>query len=660
MITPPSAEFTTAASAGRRYPKLKVDFLWTDPFVQSGNVVTSTHLNDFCGLLSSAVEEDLLLHTADTVLVTPHKYVINDGTLINDGTFYPIPSTVAEAANNQVGWYTSGICDGSGNFAEAQELTITFSEVRTIKQIIVVGEPTLGEYPTDFDVEIYNESDVLLNTTTNFTGSSVETQIDFTEDNITTAKYMILKLNSWSVVNTIGKIVEFFGIISDTFYGSDVVLSMDILEESESDEDTSPFGSASCNELTLELQNISLAYEGSVIEDPFLPENTNSYLQNSITKNVRITPYIGFMLPDESIEYVSMGIFWSIDWDVSQSKVPAQIVARDRMELLRNNTFLADEILEDVTLYEVAEYVLNNAKVNIPLNDLEWEISDDLDDYTIAYVWLGKVTYFEALRKIATACMGRVFCDRSGKVIIEDFNADQESGSPDIIITDDFFDQKRKSHDIKNYVTVPVVPLSPEVEENDHYTSGDINVEAGDSTVTESVSWEDDALMDHDVTIFDEDGVTMAVSGTPVYYPWGAEITFAKISGASGTFKYTITGRKLKTQQHEPEIAYDQVSINLYKKQEYVASENNLIQTSAIAAIIAQAMLCSLLLDWRDVEDEVQGNPCTEIGDIADIEVYSKLSVSHETRIVRQQFKASSGGLRCVVTGRKTIDFGGV
>jgi hypothetical protein len=660
MLTAPSIDFTTAANADYREPKLRIDVLWTDPFVQSGNVITSPNVNNFCGLDSSVVD-DLLGHVADTRLSTPHKYIINDGTWINDGTFYPIPGTIEDAANNQVGWYTSEVAGGGGFFENPPEITVDFAEARTIQQLIVLGEPTLSEYPTEFDVYIYDDGDNLLNTVTEFSATSVETILDFTSDNITTASYMVLKLFSWSAPNTIGKIVEFFGVITDTFHDADIV-SMDILEEMESDEEDTPFGTMSANELNIELQNVSIERDSDDIVDPFLPENASSYLTNSITKNVRLSPAIGFRelnASDQPIEYVPMGVFWSTDWDVSQSEFSARVIARDRFELLRLNTFFDNEILVNVTLAEVAEHVLNHAKINIPLNDLEWEIDSDLANYTVNYVWFGRVTYFEAIKKIASACLGRAYCNRSGKIIIESYISDSVTGVPDFSIgTNDFFKQSRKMQSVKNYVSVPVCPLEPEAATGDIFESETISVFAGQYTVTQNITWGEDAVMDHAIVILEESGVTMFVT-SEIYYPWGADVTFTKISGTDGTFSFKMTGRRLVPVTYIPDaVASDEESIRLLNKQEHRLDDNYLIQTSEMANIIANAMLSLLLERWRNVENEVPGNPCTEIGDLANIEVYSKQSISHEYRTIRQQFNASKDGLRCMITSKRTIDFG--
>ena len=658
MITPPSAAFATAAAATYRVPRLKVDVLWTDPFVMSGNVVTSADTNNF-GDLDSEVIEDFLLQVVNTKTATPHKYIVNDGTWINDGTWYPVPGTVEEAAENEVGWYTDEVAGSSGVFATPPELTVTFSEVRPITQIVIAGELTINEYPADFDVYVYDTDSNVLNSVTHFENTDLIKYIDFSEDEIIDAKSIKLVLNTWSRGDTIGKIAEFFGVITDTFYSDDVV-SMDVLEEIEAEGSTPAFGAMTCNELNVEFQNVSMqrntSTDGETVQDPFLPENTASYLKNSITPNVRLTPYIGFMLSDGSVEYVKMGVYWSTDWDVSEASFSASVTARDRFELLRQNIFRQNEIWSDVTLKEVAEMVLDSAKKYIPLGDLEWSISDDLSDYTVNNAWFGQVTYFEALSQIAKACFGRAYCDRDGKIIIETYKSNQSTGSPDFTVSK-YFDSSRSMCELKNYVIVPVCNLIPENEADDIYASPEITVTSDTDEIVQHITWEDDAVIDHEIVITKQTLITVTVISQK-FYAWGADITFFNYSGTTGSFEYKITGKKLELSKIDDITLQDEDSIRLYNKQEENVDDNFLIQTYEMAQDIADAALTILSDVRRDIDVEVIGNPCTEIGDIANIMVYKKLDKYEEFRVIRQQFNADSSGLRCKLTGRKTIDYG--
>ena len=744
-----SASFITAANANLNYPIAKVDLLYTDPFINSGNIAASADMNSACGMVTT-LKEAMVQQLCDTITATPHKYIVNDGTWINDGTFCWAPGTAQELADNQVGWYSATVADAAGDFAVYPEAIVTFAEDRSIQVVSVVGDPTIGQYPVDYDVYVHDVTGTNELGHETVTGNtSVEDTVDFSADEITTARSIKIVVKKWSVGSTILKMTEFYGVITDTFYMDDIV-SLDVLEEMEADNSTSPTGNMSCNELNLELQNVQLIRSnGDIVDDPYFPDNIASYLHNVITQNVRITPYLGFRLPDtfsasnatiidsdtiaftanqsviegyilnygtsaidvvasiinlsggtvsianavyskyfctlrftkltgsvvtfkirltgkafvqHNLEYVKMGTFWSTEWNVSEDDFAASVTARDRMEILRNNEFVADTIPETCTLYQMAEMVINKAKYSIPMNDLTWTIDSALSGYTLEYPWLGKVNYFEAITKIAEACQGRAYMNREDELIIEAFDADQISGVPDFTVARvDYNKQTRpiKLSTVKNYITVPYGPLAPETESSEIYTTDEITIEAGDTTKTVPIEWGDDAVLEPLAEPVEQEDVSMVVSAGTVYYPWGASVVLTKISGTSGTLKIKITGKKLVAGEVKEKSVWDSLAIAIpNNKKVHKLNHNSMIQTEIAAVAIGNSLLLSLADARRDVTVEYSGNPATEIGDIANIEVYSPTAVYDEFRVMRQQFKFDSTGLQCNFTGRKTVNFG--
>lgn len=411
-----SADFLTAAKATVRKPKAKVEVLWTDPVIVTANEAITTDVDHV-----SWHDPNVF----DNVTTTPFKYFILDGSNDLSGDYYAAPGTEAEAIDNQFGWYTDDVADYEGDFVATPEIRVNFGDApRAVNQIVVVGEPTLNQYPTEFDLAIYDSGDVELFSDT-YNGTSATTSIDLTDEGITTAAYMILTLKSWSETDTMGKIVEFFGVITDTFYTDDIV-SLNLLEEREIKNATVPYGNISSNEIDLELQNISIdRITGETVDDPFFPDNTDSYVHGSMTPNVRITAYYGFELDDESIEYTAIGTFWTNDWNVSESKFSVSTTARDRLALLKEVDFFQGEILNDYTLYEIAEYVLTRAKQTVPMSDLTWSIDSELSSFTVPYCWFGELNYYEVLAKIAEACRGQVYMSKDDVLIIESYTADE-------------------------------------------------------------------------------------------------------------------------------------------------------------------------------------------------------------------------------------------
>jgi hypothetical protein len=121
-----SPAFSTAIAASKRWPKAKVDILWTDAFVNSGMVVESTDYArsaETTGTLKFSWHDPQLV---DTVKATPHKYLILDGSSVCDGTFFCAPDTAELAALNQFGWYSESIGDEFGDFETSPSATVVF------------------------------------------------------------------------------------------------------------------------------------------------------------------------------------------------------------------------------------------------------------------------------------------------------------------------------------------------------------------------------------------------------------------------------------------------------------------------------------------------------------------------------------------------------
>lgn len=731
-----SAAFDAAAASTCPNPKSALDILWTDPFVLSGMTVET----DDEGHISWHDP-----HVVDLEKSTPHKYFILDNSAVLDGTFFLCPSTIAEAVENQFGWYSDSVCDETGAFSGAlphPSVIVRFADPRPIKQLVVVGEPTIGQFPDDFDIAIYDEDDNELYSD-NYTGTAVETLIDLSSEGINAAKYAILTINHWYPGGTMAKIVEFFGTVSDTI-GADDIVTMSIIEEREMNSGSLPIGNLSCNEIDIEIQNIRLVREsGEVVEDPFFPDNSASYLSRQMTPNIRITPFIGFKLPNtfealpsdiittaainftsttknmflyeimygeivgesaaeivdevdieasitaaayflnrcvltihkdtgisgtckvkitgkkllaSTTELIKMGTFWTNDWNVDESAFSVQVTARDRLSLLKDVEFRLEEILVDKTLHEIAETLLNHAKQNIPLTDIVWDIDSELESYIVPYCWFGKVSYTQALAKIAEACLGQVYMSKEDVLIIESYTANQ-SGTPALVINEDEYWSRKQpinSSNLKNHVTVIISPLTIEDEAGDVTTTEDIVFGSEVTDIEQEIFFGDDAVSEPSASIVEEIGITATITESK-FYAWMCVLTLHKNSGTVGTCKIKITGKKLINNESEEYVSSDQNSILLYGKKEYSYKENFLIQSSSIAGMIATNLLLSYANPRKDVSIDWIGNPAIELGDIIDNP--GKYPTDDDCYTVFKQNIKYDGSLQTITEARKTIDF---
>lgn len=641
-----SAEFDAAAIATDREVKAKLTIQWTDPYVDTSVEETTTDEN------YRTVTE----HIIDTVTNTPHKYAILDGTFLLDGTYHPAPCTDAEKDANQMGWYSGSVCDGSGDFSPTYPaIEVEFTD-RTLYAISVVGEPTLNQYPVEFDLYAYDDEDAELFHEVVTGNDEVRYEISMPGGELLEVVKIKLVIKKWSAVDTVVKITEFFTNDIIDFFSEDIV-SMDLLEEREIRDGSLPVGNISCNELHLSLQNVSIVHNGEDLEDPFSYGNDDSYLQTFLRPNRRVTAYLGFKLPDDTIEYVLIGTFWTGEWQLKQDDFSVSVTCRDRMELLRRAEFISEEFFTDTTLYDAAVYVLEHARDNIPLKDLTWEIDTELQNFTIPYIWFEKDNYMATLRHIAEACIGQVYMSKNDVLIIDSYTKNSPDSVDLEITTDNYFtkDQPANNDDMANYIEVETQILLPSEEPTTvHESASAISIGSLETQTDIEIHYNEAPVEDAEAEIVDETGgVDVTITGEPTYYPWGVIITVENGNAVAGTYKFKIDGIVYSYKGSEIIIAQDATSIFENGKLLYKYPANYLVQSSAVAQTIADELLASYKEPRKDLAINWRGNPALELGDVVETLEYIKDEDSDADFIGFRNQLRFDGTLKCMTNARK-------
>ena len=117
-------------------------------------------------------------------------------------------------------------------------------------------------------------------------------------------------------------------------------------------------------------------------------------------------------------ELVPLGAFWSGEWHAASDKVYASTAGRDRLELMRDTIYPMSNIRHNVSLFTLASQVLENLNFLGITADDYW-IDPALQDIIVPVAWLDVVSHREALRQIAEAALGQVYCDRNGIIRVE-------------------------------------------------------------------------------------------------------------------------------------------------------------------------------------------------------------------------------------------------
>lgn len=431
-MLPTTATFDTAIKATARKFRSRVEVTWVDSDIDPTIVCTANDFNRINNAADVPSGDENLQHAADGRTTAPYKYAHLDQDLIADGSFHPFPGTVVLSAASETGWWGATECNSNGEWIDSTTplptttaipsglnptLTITFAN-RAINSLLIVGESNYNEYPVSFEVRIYLGAALLYTeTVTNSVG------VDWYLDGVSWRKSlpdlpilyncdsMQLEVIKWSRPNRVVKIVEFYTAVVETYEDNDI-LNFSLLEENQISDGSLPVGNISANELDLKLQNV---------EDRYFVGNTNSSIYTMIKRNRRIRAWLGSVISKfnvdpalETVEWLPLGIFWSGDWQADELGTYVSTSARDRMELLRKALFETSELYENITLYDLADIVLADAKLKMA--DMVYNIDVSLSAITLRYAWFEKVSYFECIREICEACQGYAYVDRYGVV----------------------------------------------------------------------------------------------------------------------------------------------------------------------------------------------------------------------------------------------------
>lgn len=347
------------------------------------------------------------------------------------------------------------------------------------------------------------------------------------------------------------------------------------------------------------------------------------------------------LIKKHNTEFVSLGTFWSGDWDVPEDEIYALTTGRDRLEVLRKSTYDTSKVEVNTNLYDIAENILKSAE----LLPTQYWIDDELKDYEIPYAYFDSQSHREALRKIAEACVGQVYCDREGIIRIEGASYLESKNDVDLVITkDDYFRKNNpaKGEEIANSIEVETQFLNPGTPKEVYRSNEAISINANE-TLTVNVTYNDKPCINAIASLAETSGdVTI---DDVEYYATNADVTLKSISG--GTAKIVVNATPLIIQSRDKIVAKDEQSIIDNGIMKFSFPANALVQTREVAQMIANKLLQYYKDPRRDVEIEWRGNPALELGDVIDTD---------DKYYVTKQEIEYSGYLRAKLDGRKGVD----
>jgi len=640
---PVSQEFLEKIRANKRQVFAKVTIDYTDPFLdQSISILTNENAN-----ISYPNQ------TADNVQVPIGKIASLDGSWVLDGTYVLAP---IDPLMSQMGWWGAQLSDANGDFVlPYPTLTVQFNS-RPITKLQVIGDSARGEYPVNFNIYLYGDNDVLLyiENVSNNTNVIWNKTLD---NPVTQVVKMVLEITKWSHAGRQVKIVEFFTSIQETYEGEDII-KIDLIEERDVGQNSLPIGSITSNEIQITLNNVNRKFDAG---------NTQSSLYQLLKPNRKIKAWLGVKHDNEQMEWVPLGVFWSGDWTAKDDEVTAQTTGRDRLDMLMKTTYENSQVWQNVSLYNLAINVLEDAGLTAD----EYWVDNELQDFTIPYAYFEPISHREALRRIAEACVGQCYCDRDGIIRIEgpSFIENQDFARefvtwnsltiytwdelkshtwgdiniPFSITHDEYFrkDNPVKWSEIANYIEVETQPLKPDATQEVYRSNESESIGAGE-TKTITVRYNSIPCVDAVATLQG----TGTISNV-TYYSWGANVTVT--SATAGTFEIIVNAKPLKVVNQDKIVVKDDASIEENGQIAYKFPANPLIQTRSIAVTIANKLLNYYKNPQRDMELEWRGNPVLLLGD--KIRVVDQKE-KNDYYIVKQELEYS-GALRAKLSGKR-------
>lgn len=366
---------------------------------------------------------------------------------VPDDIFYTNRSSLTGAykaadASANYGWISSEECQADGTFTTPPWIQLEFSTRMispcTIETGVVVAEAV---------IEITTAGGVKTETITG--NATKQLQIKATYFAATKLKITIKKMVISGLMKSV--IIANIPILSTTWYDKTELISIDLLEEMNYQDQLEALGGVSANRITITLMNDKAQF-GS---------NAPAGFRDMLKKNRKIIPYLGVYLSEEedSLEWHRLGTFWSYSWDVQDSLLNAKVVAMDNLWLLSGTTYENHQVFINQSMGKLAEAILTDAKRIYP--DITFNIDASLYSITIPCAWFERNSHFAALNRLAGSGRVYIYCDREGCIQVAIRNALTGNSQVTISKHDSVISDSYPSlyADLPNDITVGVTAL---------------------------------------------------------------------------------------------------------------------------------------------------------------------------------------------------------
>jgi len=302
--------------------------------------------------------------------------------------------------NEGMGYVSEVLCDDETVFDPIPVITIPLDKVYDdlIPGVTITWGEAYGEFASEFIVNVYNGQEQIVSKRVTDNDKVIS---DVEVDIINYDRFEIIILK-WCLPYRRARIQEILLGLGRTYRKEDLLsYSHEMI----------------ANPLSSDLPKYSIAYEIDNVDNTFDPNNIQGFAKYLIEQQ-RVNVRYGYMLND-SIEWISGGIFYLFDWSAPQNGIGARFGARDTLEFMKEPFNKGLYRPDGISLYDLALEVLTDA--NIPTNpdgEVNWHIHEMLKDvYTTAPLPVKSHASCLQLISIAGCCC--LSFDRTGRLWID-------------------------------------------------------------------------------------------------------------------------------------------------------------------------------------------------------------------------------------------------
>lgn len=526
------------------------------------------------------------------------------------------------APYENMGWWSSAdpetlMSDEDGIFTPYQVMLITLGAEHDSAGLTIFFDTNNEEYAVAFNISFLDASSVEVDSV-NVTDNNTSRYVYATP--IVGYKFIEISIYIWSVVGRRARIAEVFSGIVKEFSKLNPVnrlIDFKILEEIDMLSAVVP-----SNSLSFTFDNTDDGV--NLVYDFFDPTGVFTYLK----KNQKIETYLGVMLEDGTIEYVSMGVYYLDKWISDPNGLTATFSGYDRLALF-----------DKVKFYNGVAKASSTANLKGLADDIFFALGVPSSEYSID-VALNSATYYytvplpvctcrEALQYVAIAGQCVVYVDRDNIVQIKQLTG--VATSKTIGLTNAFRQPEVNFDDVFLKADVEMQQYSIATSATDVYKRTLNMPTVGVNIVRIDFNYQISTISDNTVTITG----TNYTSSVPT---WTSNVLYLAITMGAGVDREVEITVNAKILTIEKSIfTIDAVDTEGTKE---LTVKSPLVNSYESASLVADWVALwatkrtNVRLDWRM-------NPALELGDFVAVE--HSFGTLSSTYIVKQEFDYTGG-----------------